>query len=714
MRKLILILWAICLPFLSEAQTCRDLLLKSQEYLRQSNNEQAKITAQKAYTQGKKEFARQSEGYITMLNTLIAIYNTMSMYEESEAFSIDRVNISKTLHGTNSEPYLLFVYQLGHTFQRERKYQAAAEKLEEARRLANAFFTQKYPDYIQFVNSLILLYRESGEVDKANKYCQEANTLCQKYAACREGQDHYTLEYNCTAVENTGSFMQAPAENYLEMWRTFKTNLLVTGPAPDSEDTLTAYGSQIEVIKYPSDGRMLQAFLRKGAATNANPKPAIVMLHGGNSAYSSLIKSCKAFTDAGFVVLVPAFRGENGNPGTFEMALGEVEDAKAAVKWLSQQGYVNNSHIYVFGHSYGGCIALALSLHTDTPIRLGGSCSGVFDIKTFEYLSERNKKEVPFDYSNEAECVMRCPVYFLNQMQRSHYLYMGTEDGFEENSKFINSMYPSKNTKLIIKEVKGDHFSSLEPSLNAFFEDILRLSPSLKPVAEEEAPIFPEEVEVAIPVGKVAWLNEFRKAPNIALTNNAYFRGREKLGGASGFLIQYNGVEYGISVKHLIEERGGGYKPSMKLSELNNICILWEMFPRTLSEKVVKMDKLLNTDDANTDDILIFSLAPNRDTSLYALPVRQSPKLPENVWLIGCPYTERNCQQNKYSLKVIDTEKGLVVARNLEPLGEAINGFSGAPIVDENGQVIGVLVGAREDDIVFFLPLKAALDKIIK
>lgn len=705
MRTLLLIFCFLCLSSWGVAQNCETLLRTAVEKAREPDFEAAETYAQKALVQGKKEYAPKSQSYIVMLNTLIAIYNTTENLGKSETFGRERVQIAKELYGTQSEAYISFVSQLGHTYKAEKKYQEAANSLEEARRVANAFYAQKYPDYIQFVNELILLYNEMGEREKATTYCQEATEICQKYSACKNGQDGSVLAYNCASIPERGTIV--PNGNYLEKWRNFHTNLLVQGSAPASQDSLVSYSPQIEVITYPSNGRKLSAYLYKGANTS-KPKPAMVVLHGGNSAYSSLIRSCKVFTDAGFAVLVPAFRGENGNPGNFEMVLGEVEDAKAAIKWLSEQPFIDKNQVYAFGHSYGGCIAIALSLHPDVPIRFSGSCSGIFDLSTFEQLSHRDSKEVPFDFQLQAECEIRCPVYFLDQMQRSHYLYMGTDDGFIENSDFVNGLFPSKTTKMLIKEVKGDHFSSLEPSINAFFEDIIRLNPSLK-AGEMPASPLPSPAEP-----KIAWLKDFSKAPNIALTNEAYFKGRDRLTGASAFLISYKGKEYGITAKHLIEESGGGYKPAMKLAELNEICPLWYMSPRTLSKKIAKMDKLLNTNDDIKDDILIFSLAADRDESLYPLPVRTSATMPETVWLIGCPYSEEGCQQNKYRATVVGNQGGFLIAENLQPAVE-LQGFSGAPVIDENGEVLGILTGGSEDGkMIFIQPLKGALERVIK
>jgi len=264
----------------------------------------------------------------------------------------------------------------------------------------------------------------------------------------------------------------SPKTSYLSVWATFQTQLIKRGPAPDSDEPLEEIKGEVEIIEYPANGLKLKGMLYKGKSEDKKPKPALIFLHGGNSAYVSAIYACNNFVKAGFSVFMPAFRGENGNPGDYEFVKGEVDDAKAAIQWLAQQPYIDKNEIYVFGHSMGGCIALALSLHKDLPIRFTGACSGVFEKESFAAWASNDKFGVPFDFTNEDECVIRCPVYFLDQMQRPHYLYMGTEDGYEEYNTWIRQLYAGSSTKLIINQVAGDHFSSLKPSINRFFEVI--------------------------------------------------------------------------------------------------------------------------------------------------------------------------------------------------------------------------------------------------
>lgn len=119
--------------------------------------------------------------------------------------------------------------------------------------------------------------------------------------------------------------------------------------------------------------------------------------------------------------MTPMLRGENGNPGNYELFLGEVDDARAAVKWLAGQPYVNPQRIYVFGHSVGGGVAAVLPLLDDVPMRHSGSSGGLYDHTTF--LVWQIDDTVPFE-NNPMERSVRLLVGNSQFLQHPHYAYL--------------------------------------------------------------------------------------------------------------------------------------------------------------------------------------------------------------------------------------------------------------------------------------------------
>jgi len=260
---------------------------------------------------------------------------------------------------------------------------------------------------------------------------------------------------------------------YLEEWRSFKTELIRKEKSFQKGDDLTESKDGIEPVVYVSDGMKLKALLVKGQRDKGQRKPAVVYLHGGFALSYGQMERVKPFTDAGFVVLAPSWRGENGNPGYFEAFFGEVRDAKAAVRWLSKQDYVDPDRIYAFGWSVGGGIALNLSLHGDVPLKLTGSSAGLYDLDLIKsWATEDDYIKFPYDYRNERENYFRLPVYNLRQMVRPHITYIGKEDGFAESKALVDSLYKGADTKFRLVEVPGDHMSSVAGAMRLFLKEI--------------------------------------------------------------------------------------------------------------------------------------------------------------------------------------------------------------------------------------------------
>jgi len=255
--------------------------------------------------------------------------------------------------------------------------------------------------------------------------------------------------------------------------KSYKTKLNKEVKAPQSFQTFDKVRNSIKLIEYQSDGRKLKALLDTTNIQKGAKKKAVVFLHGGFALGYQDVYDCKKFTDKDYILLAPSYRGENGNSGNYELLFGEVRDAKNAIKWLAKQDFVNKDSIYVFGHSIGGGLSLALTLHDDVPILTGGSCAGIYDIGTFEYWSKEDENQVPFDLKNELESSLRLPVYFLKCMERQHFMYIGKDDYFKENKEFVEqNLYSGKNLLIEFAEVEGNHFSSLDNSIDAFIKQI--------------------------------------------------------------------------------------------------------------------------------------------------------------------------------------------------------------------------------------------------
>src|SRR5262249_26071343 len=115
------------------------------------------------------------------------------------------------------------------------------------------------------------------------------------------------------------------------------------------------------LIRYASPAGNLAAYLTDDPR-DRHRHPAVVWAHGGFGGIEAdelgADGQLDTFIKAGMVVMVPSWRGENDNPGKFELFYGEADDAVAAVEHVARLPYVDPSRVYLIGHSSGGTVTL--------------------------------------------------------------------------------------------------------------------------------------------------------------------------------------------------------------------------------------------------------------------------------------------------------------------------------------------------------------------
>jgi hypothetical protein len=189
--------------------------------------------------------------------------------------------------------------------------------------------------------------------------------------------------------------------------------------------------------------------------------------------------------------------------------------------------------------------------------------------------------------------------------------------------------------------------------------------------------------------------------PQIVLTNDAEFKGHSSLSGASSFLIRTSDDRVlAATAAHLLGS-AGGVEPPVPIDQLASRIQSWKMHPRTVPDALVEVTspgvKGLGRENL---DWLILSIKEQEQLPAHPLRLRKEPvAVGETVYLIGCPYSEQDCKQNVYTGVVTERAHGELFRYDLEPPVD-IRGFSGAPIVDDKGYVVGVMM-------VWFDPKKA-------
>lgn len=257
-------------------------------------------------------------------------------------------------------------------------------------------------------------------------------------------------------------------EDYAEARARFKTKLVRKGPSPQPSVRETPPQGASE-ITYQSGGLPLKAWVSAKPAGPLAKRPAVLFLHGGFAFGEDDWDQAKPFRDAGFVIMIPTLRGENGLPGHFTLFYDEVDDVLAAADALARLPYVDGSRLYVSGHSAGGTLAL-LAAMASKRFRAAASLSGSPDQVAFV----RDQPGLaPFNPVDQMELRMRSPLAFARSFQCPVRLYYGDEEFFFRGSNEKTAEL-ARNAGLDVQAVSvpGDHSTSVPEAMRqaiAFF-----------------------------------------------------------------------------------------------------------------------------------------------------------------------------------------------------------------------------------------------------
>lgn len=187
------------------------------------------------------------------------------------------------------------------------------------------------------------------------------------------------------------------------------------------------------------------------------------------------------------------------------------------------------------------------------------------------------------------------------------------------------------------------------------------------------------------------------KWPDVVLTHNSEFRGHSTLQGASAFLIELPGKRVvAATAKHLIGP-DGGVEPALRTTEVNDSIVKWNLHTRARPDATVAVTGLFGAPDhyGALDDWLLLDV-DKKATKLPASPlkVRYKPlSRGDKVFIVGVRYENDKNTQEVFSGKVTNPSYGIIEGTLDTPAN--LEGFSGAPILDTDGHIVGLLTGTR-------------------
>lgn len=191
----------------------------------------------------------------------------------------------------------------------------------------------------------------------------------------------------------------------------------------------------------------------------------------------------------------------------------------------------------------------------------------------------------------------------------------------------------------------------------------------------------------------------------ILLMNEATFYEHTGLYGASAFLIKHQGEVYAVTARHLIGE-AGGVEPEMMPADIEDYLTSWKMYPRVTRKAAtdtVKIGKPTLDYTLSKQDVLLLPVE-NSDYEIFSLNTNfELPKSGQKLYVIGCPYSEAGCRQNVYEVTVDSYDPASATIYCLMKETMSISGFSGAPLLDANGNAVGVVVSGGSMEGINFI-----------
>jgi acetyl esterase/lipase len=252
-------------------------------------------------------------------------------------------------------------------------------------------------------------------------------------------------------------------EDYVEVRRGFRTKLLRRGPSPQ-EEPMPRPPAGVEEVEYRSGELRLRAWMNPAPGDGGRKRPAVVFVHGGFAFGLPDWEMTAPYREAGFVVMAPWLRGENGQAGSFTLVYDEVEDVLAAADDLAGRRGVDPERIYVAGHSSGGTLALLAAL-ASRRFRAVAALDATPDLAVF-FRPGQEYREVPFDPGDRRELEVRSPLAYARSLKcpaRLYYSEQATPHLEQMTLRFVE-VAKGRGLDAGAERVHGNHISMAAPA----------------------------------------------------------------------------------------------------------------------------------------------------------------------------------------------------------------------------------------------------------
>jgi alpha/beta superfamily hydrolase len=206
-------------------------------------------------------------------------------------------------------------------------------------------------------------------------------------------------------------------------------------------------------VSFPSGGLVLEGILAIPISTG--PLPAVVVchphpLHGGSMDNNVVYSLSESLTQTSLISFRFNFRGVCGSQGEFGQGIGELEDVKAAISFISTVKEVDSKRIGLAGYSAGAGFGLPVG-SKDERIKALAAISPPLSMFNFDFLKN-------------------CP--------KPKFLISGSRDDLIPVNQFLESCQTLPDPKECEIIEGADHFwrgyeSHVAVKVTAFFTKVL-------------------------------------------------------------------------------------------------------------------------------------------------------------------------------------------------------------------------------------------------
>lgn len=241
------------------------------------------------------------------------------------------------------------------------------------------------------------------------------------------------------------------AIDFAEARRSFHTHLVHAGPSPQAA-TAVPVAPDAHEVTYASGALTLRAWVSN--LSSGPPRPAVVYVHGASAFRADHWAATRPLRDAGFIVMTPILRGENGSPGAYSLFYDEVDDVIAAGEALAKLPGVDPRRIYLAGHSNGGTLVMLAAL-ASTRFRAAAAFSGLVDASGLR----GDPPDIPFDQTNAEELRMRSAIEFPGSFKCPVRIYYGADEPYTQGFVELARRAHALGRDVEAVRVPGDHDS---------------------------------------------------------------------------------------------------------------------------------------------------------------------------------------------------------------------------------------------------------------